>query len=455
MTNIMTDVTSGFAQSPLHFVGRHIALWNPRYNRFLQMDESTGDVGVLQDASANPSNLGTWRTWERFEVCDVGNGIIALYSTHCQRFIRVFGGEVNGHGGPRENNNLPLEWDSERLTVVPVMMANNCGAAVAFHSASHNRFIRMENDRVDAVSVGEVDSHQLPSEQWQAEHWQVVLHPLAPSNPHPEAAAVVGASTGAVVIGAIPFIAIGTVQAAGFSSAGIVAGSAAAAMMSAEAIAAGGSVAVGGTVATLQSVGAVGFASGLATGGIVSVACGGAVLLGTGIYLGVESFTRVPSNSRNKLTDAFPYRRVAIKAPNGKLLTVLGGGCGNWWFDLMKGPCYTGVVKADADHANWWEIFTVHPCVGEEGRFALQSHHGSFLCSEAGGGDGVKADRWQVQEWEKFSFFETSRVDSRNVKGHFQAWDGRYLTIDHQHRHFIANAEQASDVNTFEVQVIE
>ncbi len=63
--------------------------------------------------------------------------------------------------------------------------------------------------------------------------------------------------------GAAPLAAIGVVQSLGFASGGIVAGSTAAAMMSAQAIAAGGGIASGGTVATLQSIGAIGFASGL------------------------------------------------------------------------------------------------------------------------------------------------------------------------------------------------
>eukprot|EP00927_Polykrikos_kofoidii_P070776 TRINITY_DN67161_c0_g1_i1.p1 TRINITY_DN67161_c0_g1~~TRINITY_DN67161_c0_g1_i1.p1 ORF type:complete len:351 (+),score=18.43 TRINITY_DN67161_c0_g1_i1:68-1120(+) len=85
-------------------------------------------------------------------------------------------------------------------------------------------------------------------------------------------------------LGAImaPCAAVGVVGALGFGTGGIVAGSAAAGMMSAEAIAAGGGVAAGGLVATLQSVGAVGLcataATGLAAaGGSVGIAAGGIV----------------------------------------------------------------------------------------------------------------------------------------------------------------------------------
>ncbi|NXF85537.1 I27L1 protein, partial [Eubucco bourcierii] len=51
------------------------------------------------------------------------------------------------------------------------------------------------------------------------------------------------------------------IAAAGFTSSGIVAGSIAAKMMSAAAIANGGGVAAGSTVAILQSVGAAGFSA--------------------------------------------------------------------------------------------------------------------------------------------------------------------------------------------------
>lgn len=73
-----------------------------------------------------------------------------------------------------------------------------------------------------------------------------------------------------------PVAVTSVIGAMGFEAGGIVAGSTAAGMMSAEAIASGGAIAAGGTVATLQSIGAVG----LSAGGAAACASAGAVLGG-------------------------------------------------------------------------------------------------------------------------------------------------------------------------------
>ncbi|XP_048824705.1 interferon alpha-inducible protein 27-like protein 2 [Lagopus muta] len=70
-----------------------------------------------------------------------------------------------------------------------------------------------------------------------------------------------GVATGAVLV-AVPL----TVSTLGFTTAGITAGSIAAKMMSAAAIANGGGVAAGSIVAVLQSVGAAGLSIGVKLG---------------------------------------------------------------------------------------------------------------------------------------------------------------------------------------------
>lgn len=77
---------------------------------------------------------------------------------------------------------------------------------------------------------------------------------------------------------AAPLAVTAAVGALGFGSSGVVAGSYAAGMMSAEAVASGGTIAAGGTVATLQSIGA----AGLGVAGTTASVSGGA-LLGGGI----------------------------------------------------------------------------------------------------------------------------------------------------------------------------
>eukprot|EP00404_Azadinium_spinosum_P061272 CAMPEP_0180702368 /NCGR_PEP_ID=MMETSP1038_2-20121128/6083_1 /TAXON_ID=632150 /ORGANISM="Azadinium spinosum, Strain 3D9" /LENGTH=273 /DNA_ID=CAMNT_0022734125 /DNA_START=422 /DNA_END=1240 /DNA_ORIENTATION=- len=84
----------------------------------------------------------------------------------------------------------------------------------------------------------------------------------------------VAAGVGVIVAVAAPLVVTGVVGALGFEVGGVVAGSAAASMMSAEAVASGGAVAAGGLVATLQSIGA----AGLGVGGTVAAAGTGATV---------------------------------------------------------------------------------------------------------------------------------------------------------------------------------
>ncbi|NXB31950.1 IFI27 protein, partial [Eulacestoma nigropectus] len=75
--------------------------------------------------------------------------------------------------------------------------------------------------------------------------------------------AAIGATVGTgVALAGIPLC----IGALGFTGAGIAAGSIAAKMMSAAAIANGGGVAAGSTVAVLQSIGAAGFSIGAKIG---------------------------------------------------------------------------------------------------------------------------------------------------------------------------------------------
>ncbi|KAJ1433646.1 hypothetical protein B484DRAFT_447169 [Ochromonadaceae sp. CCMP2298] len=196
-------ITSAFARSPADFVGQHVALWSPVNMRFMQMHEnenagkSSGFVGVLQDEKINPGNLEEWRTWERFEVVDAGNGQIALHHTLSNRFLRLFGEDVDGFGGV-QGNTLPAGWEFERFTVVPV-----ANGTVALHNARNNKFIRMVDGCCVDAKGGLKNTDELPAE-WRSEQWEVILHPLdyaahtasaaasANATPLPEAAPVEG-----------------------------------------------------------------------------------------------------------------------------------------------------------------------------------------------------------------------------------------------------------------------
>jgi hypothetical protein len=224
----------------------------------------------------------------------------------------------------------------------------------------------------------------------------------------------------------------------------------AAGMMATEAVAGAGSIAAGGIVASLQSVGAVGFTSGFAAGGFVSASVGAVALLGVGITRAVDSFVRCPPLAKFATPNFFPFRKIAIKANhNCKFLTVLGGGRGNWLFDMFW---YTGVVKAEAHRINRWEEFTVRPYEGEGHYFALQAHHGALVCVKHGGcGHDANATGFNLGDWEKFQFFVLERPSEHLIKGYFRSFDGTYMTIHHSHCHFIANAREECHASVFEI----
>jgi hypothetical protein len=256
---------------------------------------------------------------------------------------------------------------------------------------------------------------------------------------------VVLSSAAAVgTLGAIPVVAVATIQ-------GIVAGTTAAAMMSAEAIAAGGGIAGGGTVATLQAIGAVGMSGALPIAGIVLMSLSGGLGIAFGIRRCVETFTDRPRESIKPKQVSFPFKKIAIKAPNGHFLKALGGGKGNWFFDWQAGPFYTGIIKAEATAIKEWEIFTVHPLDGSM-NFALQSHHGAFLYADHGDND-VMARSFNLGKWESlhFTLIDEMQSNSSVWRGYFQSYNDSYMTINHEHSHFTANTRNKDEAAIFEV----
>lgn len=75
--------------------------------------------------------------------------IIAFYQPHCKRFIRMYDGNVDGGGGPKDVHSLPREWGSERFLVIQK------GDKYAFYSICHNAYIREFRKTLDG-SGGEV-----------------------------------------------------------------------------------------------------------------------------------------------------------------------------------------------------------------------------------------------------------------------------------------------------------
>ena len=258
---------------------------------------------------------------------------------------------------------------------------------------------------------------------------------------------VIDASSAAIVACAIPVGAVATIQAIGFTSGGIASGSMAAGMMAAGAVE--GFTAAGSTVATCQSIGAIGFGAVLPICGIVAIGIGVLPLVGLGVHSVVRSFTDTPPLFQG-ITETLPFKAIAIKAPNGRYITALGGGFGNWFFDTAKHQTYTGVLKAEAVRIQLWERFTVHD-VGD-GQFALQAHHKSFFSARDGGGDDITACEFHKKGWEKFKFDLIEKLDDNKWIGCFRTYDGSYVTINHTHNHFVANGGKCmEDAARFEV----
>ena len=124
----------------------------------------------------------------------------------------------------------------------------------------------------------------------------VVMH--EPPEDHERSGATNGVATpmviGGVVGGTAAYVGVPlAVNAIGFTAEGIAAGSTAAGMMSAAAIAEGGGVAAGGTVATLQSIGATGSMGAMAGPIVLGGTIAGALLL-AGVYLEIVKWVRKP-----------------------------------------------------------------------------------------------------------------------------------------------------------------
>lgn len=116
----------------------------------------------------------------------------------------------------------------------------------------------------------------------------------------------IGATAAATAV-VMPFAVMGAIGAMGFGAAGIVEGTLAAGMMSAEAIASGGGVAAAGTVATLQSIGA----AGLGAAGASAAATAGA-LAGGLTSLGVVAASKGLANEQERIKLEEPEKHLPL-----------------------------------------------------------------------------------------------------------------------------------------------
>ena len=153
--------------------GNQVAIYFTVEKRFLTMWEDGYTIGA-NPAQHSVVDLDSGFQWERFTVVDAGNGQVAFHSPSHNRFLRLNNnGKLDGNGGEKGAHELPEWWDSERFTVVDAGFGK-----VAIHCAAHNRFIRCCYGSIDSLG-GERDVDQLPPESsWGCERAVIIPHPF-------------------------------------------------------------------------------------------------------------------------------------------------------------------------------------------------------------------------------------------------------------------------------------
>eukprot|EP00339_Tiarina_fusa_P013373 CAMPEP_0117010868 /NCGR_PEP_ID=MMETSP0472-20121206/9471_1 /TAXON_ID=693140 ORGANISM="Tiarina fusus, Strain LIS" /NCGR_SAMPLE_ID=MMETSP0472 /ASSEMBLY_ACC=CAM_ASM_000603 /LENGTH=692 /DNA_ID=CAMNT_0004713513 /DNA_START=114 /DNA_END=2192 /DNA_ORIENTATION=+ len=203
----------------------------------------------------------SWEEWRVAKVLGTYNNKYEIYSTRFKRYLGV------DHRGDlvvtnEERNSISDLWEIE--------VSATGGYIITSTNIMHPGRLCYDVER----SCWTVSSAKHEDCEWS-------LHPKMPESiSGPQLGVMVGAGVGALALTvAAPFAVAWGVAAIGFGAEGICAGSAAAAMMSAEAVASGGGIVAGGLVATLQSIGA----AGLGVAGTTAAMGGGALLGSAGL----------------------------------------------------------------------------------------------------------------------------------------------------------------------------
>ena len=93
-----------------------------------------------------PSKTEASKTRDYADVGDYSSiahgNIVAFHSESHNRFIRIYEGCVNGHGGHKDIGKFPTDWDSEEFLVVQVT-----AWSFAFYSVRHCQYLCMNEDR--------------------------------------------------------------------------------------------------------------------------------------------------------------------------------------------------------------------------------------------------------------------------------------------------------------------
>ena len=122
-----------------------------------------GTIGV--SPHMDEKNFPDDWTWERFTVVDAGNGQVAFHNSIHNRYLKMNGDRMLV-SPPQAPDTLPSNWGSERFTVIPAG-----DGKFVFHNSGHNRMIRMTGDKVDASS--HMNPQDLPG-GWAWERFQIV-----------------------------------------------------------------------------------------------------------------------------------------------------------------------------------------------------------------------------------------------------------------------------------------
>mmetsp|Transcript_33947 Transcript_33947/g.79011 ORF Transcript_33947/g.79011 Transcript_33947/m.79011 type:complete len:349 (-) Transcript_33947:93-1139(-) len=125
--------------------GGKIGLHNSLNNRFLKMSGGSMMTSPIKAASNLP--VPGWES-EYFEIIDGGNGEVGLYNRHHQRFVSMSGGGVI-YGSPQRGDTLPHDWYDQRFFLVPARPYLVPGSVVALYSGSNQNYLRLKEHGMD------------------------------------------------------------------------------------------------------------------------------------------------------------------------------------------------------------------------------------------------------------------------------------------------------------------
>jgi len=104
-------------------------------------------------------------TWERFTVIDAGNGQVAFHNSIHNRYLKMDGDRMLV-SSPRAPDRFPSDWTSERFTVL-----YDGKGKFMFHNSKHNRMISMTHEKVYASP--EMNPQDVPGD-WTWQRFQIV-----------------------------------------------------------------------------------------------------------------------------------------------------------------------------------------------------------------------------------------------------------------------------------------